>query len=103
MIFGWITSCSGSSALLVGPTSACRPSSGYRQSLIVTRKGSVSISGLARAEITEPLTTAQIVALKEEQPEWLRRERATRAEAQRAEARLRAERSGRSREDPVGG
>ena len=40
MIFGWITSCSGSSALLVGPASACRPSSGYRQSLIVTRKGS---------------------------------------------------------------
>jgi hypothetical protein len=45
----------------------------------------VSISGLARAEITEPLTTAQIAALKEEQPEW-RRERSTRAEAQRAEA-----------------
>ena len=63
----------------------------------------VSISGLARAEITEPLTTAQIVALKEEQPEWLRRERTTRAEAQRAEARLRAERSGRRRADPVGG
>jgi hypothetical protein len=42
MIFGWITSCSGSSALLVGPASACRPSSGYRQSLIVTRKGSVA-------------------------------------------------------------
>ena len=63
----------------------------------------VSISGLARAEIVEPLTTAQIVALKEEQPEWLRRERGTRAEAARAEARLRAERSGRRRDDPVGG
>ena len=60
----------------------------------------VSISGLARAEITEPLTTAQIAALKEEQPAWLRRERSTRAEAQRAEARLRAERSGRRRDDP---
>jgi hypothetical protein len=55
----------------------------------------VSISGLSRAGITEPLTTAQIVALKEQQPEWLRRERGIRAEAQREEARLRAERSGR--------
>ncbi len=63
----------------------------------------MSISGLARAEITEPLTTAQIVALKEEQPEWLRRERNIRAEAQRAEARLRAEGSAKRRDDPVGG
>ena len=43
MIFGRITSCSGSSALLVGPASARRPSNGYRQSLIVTRKGSLSM------------------------------------------------------------
>jgi hypothetical protein len=42
---------------------------------VVADRLGVSISGLARAEITEPLTTAQIVALKEEQPEWLRRER----------------------------
>jgi gamma-glutamyl:cysteine ligase YbdK (ATP-grasp superfamily) len=63
----------------------------------------VSISGLARAEITEALTTAQIAALKEQQPQWLLRERTIRAEAQRAEARLRAERSGRRRDDPVGG
>ena len=42
MIFGRITSCSGSSALLVGSASACRPSIGYRQSLIVTRKGSLN-------------------------------------------------------------
>src|SRR4051794_31555589 len=41
MIFGRITSCSGSSALLVGPASACRPSCGYLQSLIVTRKASL--------------------------------------------------------------
>jgi hypothetical protein len=41
MIFGRITSCSGSSALFAGPPSACRPSGGYLQSLIVTRKGSV--------------------------------------------------------------
>jgi hypothetical protein len=46
------------------------------------------------AEITEPLTTAQITVLKEEQPEWLQRERSLRDEVQREEARLRAERSG---------
>ncbi|WP_345421450.1 DUF5997 family protein [Actinomycetospora chlora] len=61
---------------------------------VVADRLGVSISGLARAEITEPLTTAQITALKEEQPEWLRRERDLRAEVQREEARLRAERSG---------
>jgi hypothetical protein len=60
---------------------------------VVADRLGVSISGLARAEITEPLTTAQIAALKEEQPEWLRRERSLRAEVQREEARLRAERS----------
>jgi hypothetical protein len=61
---------------------------------VVADRLGVSISGLARAAVTEPLTTAQIAALKEEQPEWLRRERATRAEAQREEARLRAARTG---------
>jgi hypothetical protein len=61
---------------------------------VVADRLGVSISGLARAQITEPLTTAQIAALKEEQPEWLVRERAIRAESQREEARLRAERSG---------
>jgi hypothetical protein len=61
---------------------------------VVADRLGVSISGLARAEITEPLTTAQIAALKEEQPEWLRRERSLRAEVQREEARLRATRPG---------
>lgn len=61
---------------------------------VVADKLGVSISGLARAGITEPLTTEQIVALKEEQPGWLRRERSTRAEAQREAARLKAENSG---------
>jgi hypothetical protein len=58
---------------------------------VVADRLGVSISGLARAGITEPLTTAQITALKEEQPEWLLRERATRAETRRAEARVQAE------------
>jgi hypothetical protein len=67
---------------------------------VVADRMGVSISGLARAQITEPLTTAQIAALKEEQPDWLRRERAIRNEAQREEARLRAERAGRLGDRP---
>lgn len=58
---------------------------------VVADRLGVSISGLARAGITDPLTTAQIAALKEELPGWLRRERATRADAQREEARLKAQ------------
>ena len=69
---------------------------------VVADRLGVSISGLARAEITEPLTTAQIAALKEEQPGWLRRERNIRAEAQREEARLRAERAAKKAEAPSG-
>ena len=60
---------------------------------VVADRLGVSISGLARAGITEPLTTEQIAAVKQEQPEWLRRERSTRAEADREAARLNAERS----------
>jgi hypothetical protein len=74
----------------------------HPRQVIADRLG-VSISGLARAEITEALTTAQIAALKEEQPEWLRRERNIRAEAQRAEAELRAERSAKRPDGPGGG
>jgi hypothetical protein len=73
----------------------------HPRQVIADRLG-VSISGLARAEITEALTTAQIAALKEEQPEWLRRERNIRAEAQRAEARLRAERAGKRSTESAG-
>ncbi|MEV1291416.1 DUF5997 family protein [Pseudonocardia sp. NPDC049635] len=60
---------------------------------VVADRLGVSISGLARAGITEPLTTEQITELKQEQPEWLARERATRAESQREAARLAAARS----------
>ena len=55
---------------------------------VVADRLGVSISGLARAEITEPLTTAQIAALKEEQPEWLDKERATQAEVRKEAARI---------------
>lgn len=58
---------------------------------VVADRLGVSISGLARAGITEPLTTEQIAAIKAEEPEWLARERATRAESQREAAQLKAE------------
>ncbi|ODU02108.1 MAG: hypothetical protein ABS81_18775 [Pseudonocardia sp. SCN 72-86] len=67
---------------------------------VVADRLGVSISGLARAEITEPLTTAQIAAIKDEQPEWLRRERNIRAEAQREEARVKAGRSAEAAQRP---
>ncbi|MEU6696625.1 DUF5997 family protein [Pseudonocardia sp. NPDC046786] len=59
---------------------------------VVADRLGVSISGLARAGITEPLTTEQITALKQEKPAWLGRERATRAESQREAARIAAAR-----------
>lgn len=48
----------------------------------------VSIAGLARGGITEPLTTAQIEQLKAETPEWLQRERATQAETRKEAERV---------------
>ncbi|KMS84903.1 DUF5997 family protein [Prauserella rugosa] len=53
---------------------------------VVAAKLGVSISGLARAGLTEPLTTEQINAIKDENPDWLQRERATYAEVKREEA-----------------
>ncbi|MBB5084526.1 DUF5997 family protein [Nonomuraea endophytica] len=47
---------------------------------VVAAKLGVSISGLARGGITEPLTTAEIEALKVENPGWLERERSIQAE-----------------------
>jgi hypothetical protein len=48
----------------------------------------ISIAGLARGGVTEPLTTEQIEALKAELPEWLQRERATQAETRKEAARI---------------
>ncbi|QPP05384.1 hypothetical protein G4Z16_02125 [Streptomyces bathyalis] len=72
---------------------------------VVAAKLGVSISGLARGGITEPLTTEQIDALKKELPEWLSQERATQAEVRKEGARIKeknrakqqAERGGRDR------
>ncbi|WP_116040476.1 DUF5997 family protein [Amycolatopsis palatopharyngis] len=54
---------------------------------VVAAKLGISISGLARGGITESLTTAQIDALKTENPDWLQRERATQAEVRKEAAR----------------
>ncbi|GGU47668.1 DUF5997 family protein [Streptomyces lavendofoliae] len=67
---------------------------------VVAAKLGVSISGLARGGITEPLTTEQIEALKAESPEWLVRERTVQAEVRKEAVRVkeknaeRAEQSG---------
>jgi hypothetical protein len=55
---------------------------------VVARKLGVSVSGLARADITEALTTAQIQQLLESPPEWLVRERATQAAVRAENARV---------------
>ncbi|MEU1267700.1 DUF5997 family protein [Streptomyces sp. NPDC005799] len=55
---------------------------------VVAAKLGVSIAGLARGGVTEPLTTEQIEALKQEQPEWLVKERATQAEVRKETARI---------------
>ncbi|MFF6880814.1 MULTISPECIES: DUF5997 family protein [unclassified Streptomyces] len=55
---------------------------------VVAAKLGVSIAGLARAGVTEPLTTEQIEALKQEGPEWLERERTTQAEVRKEAERI---------------
>ncbi|MFC0599831.1 DUF5997 family protein [Streptomyces palmae] len=60
---------------------------------VVAAKLGVSIAGLARGGITEPLTTEQIDALKDELPEWLRRERATQAEVRKEAVRIKEKRA----------
>ena len=52
---------------------------------VVAQKLGVSIGGLARGGVTEPLTTEQITTLLQDPPAWLVSERATQA-AVRAEA-----------------
>ncbi|MEU8568241.1 DUF5997 family protein [Streptomyces pathocidini] len=57
---------------------------------VVAAKLGISISGLARGGITDPLTTAEIDALKSENPDWLQKERATQADVRKEAARLKA-------------
>ncbi|MFG2988108.1 DUF5997 family protein [Streptomyces sp. NPDC048257] len=68
---------------------------------VVASKLGVSIAGLARGGVTEPLTTEQIEALKQEAPEWLQRERATQAEVRKETVRIKeknAERAEKTRD-----
>ncbi|MGB3441891.1 MAG: DUF5997 family protein [Actinophytocola sp.] len=58
---------------------------------VIAAKLRVSISGLARAGVTDALTTEQIDALKVANPEWLQQERATQAEVRSAVARAKTE------------
>jgi hypothetical protein len=55
---------------------------------VVAAKLGVSIGGLTRGGITEPLTTEQIDTLKTESPDWLVRERATQAEVRKEAVRV---------------
>lgn len=55
---------------------------------VVAAKLGVSISGLARGGVTDPLTTEQIQTLLTDRPEWLEKERATQAEVRREAARI---------------
>lgn len=55
---------------------------------VVAAKLGVSISGLARGGVTDALTTEEIETLKQEQPEWLVKERATQAEVRKEGARI---------------
>ncbi len=61
---------------------------------VVAARLGVSIAGLARGGVTEPLTTEQIEALREEQPEWLEKERATQAEVRKEAARIKEKKQG---------
>lgn len=66
---------------------------------VVANKLGISIAGLARGGITEPLTTEQIEAIKQELPEWLKKERATLSEVRKETVRIKerdAERARRS-------
>ncbi len=44
---------------------------------VIAAKLRISISGLTRAGITDPLTTEQVEELKTTRPDWLQQERAT--------------------------
>lgn len=60
---------------------------------VVAARLGISISGLARGGITDPLTTEQIDELRDENPDWLQREREIAADVRAEEARLKEEAS----------
>lgn len=66
---------------------------------VVAAKLGVSIAGLARGGVTEPLTTEQIEALKQEQPGWLRQERAVQADVRKEAVRIKEKRAEKAERD----
>jgi hypothetical protein len=66
---------------------------------VVAQRLGISIAGLARGGITEPLTTEQIDALRQELPEWLQKERATQAEVRKETVRIKERDAERARHD----
>ena len=57
---------------------------------VIAAKLRISIGGLTRAGITEPLTTEQVEALKADNPDWLAQERALQTEVRNEAARIKA-------------
>ncbi|MFC7877854.1 DUF5997 family protein [Isoptericola sp. NPDC057391] len=57
---------------------------------VVAGRLGISIAGLARGGITEPLTTEQINELRDEPPAWLLAERETAAKVREEEDRVKA-------------
>jgi hypothetical protein len=55
---------------------------------VMAAKLGISIGGLARGGITDPLTTEQVDALKADSPDWLLHERATYAEVRKEAVRV---------------
>ncbi|MGN6162140.1 MAG: DUF5997 family protein [Marmoricola sp.] len=55
---------------------------------VVAGKLGISNSGLARAGVSDAMTTAEITALLAEMPPWLEAERATQAEVRQEKIRL---------------
>ncbi|MEV5612487.1 DUF5997 family protein [Streptomyces sp. NPDC052225] len=55
---------------------------------VVAARLGISIAGLARGGVTEALTTQQIEELRDENPEWLQKERATQADVRKENVRI---------------
>jgi hypothetical protein len=57
---------------------------------VIAAKLRISISGLTRGGITDPLTTEQVDALKANNSDWLQQERATQAEVRKEAVRIKS-------------
>lgn len=67
---------------------------------VIAGRLGISISGLARGGITEPLTTEQIDELRTDPPEWLLAERETQARVRADEERAAENKPRRHRDTP---